>query len=139
MINPPYASISRATTRRGPAAIETGRSVGGDAFQRRREVRLAEAVAGSVRRTVVGERRNRGGIAGHPRQDGGQRRGARVGENEPVAGQGNGRIHQAPPGKAAMVAPGPIEPGDAPGHADSDMAVVVACPVVGAAGQEHLR
>ena len=74
-------------------------------------MRLAEAVARLVGRAAVRERGERRRIAGHPGQDGRQRSGARVREDEPVAGEGR---PPAPPAAATAGDRGRPRRGGAP-------------------------
>ena len=122
----------------GASGVEPAWSLLRNPLQRRRQVRLPEAVACRVRHSSFREGGHRRRVARHPRQDGRQRRGPVVGQDETVARQGDGRLQQPPPRQAAMIHPGAVQPGHRAGHADRGMAVVVAPGVIDAAGHEHL-
>ena len=124
--------------RRGPP-VEAVRPLLRDALQRLGQIGLAQALARLEGPAAVREHRERRRVAGHPRQNAGQGGRARVRQREPVAGQRDSRLHQAPPRQPAVVRPGAMEPRDRARHADRNMAVVVARRVVGAPDQEHLR
>ena len=123
----------------GLPLVETGRALLRDARQRARQVRLAKPIPHLIRVAVVRELRDRRRVVTHPRQHTGERPGKRVGHDEPVSRQRDGRLDQPRPWQRPVLGPGQVQPGHRARYPDRQVAVVVEGAVVLAALHEHRR
>ncbi len=124
---------------RSLALVESGRAARRDARERAGKIGLHEPVAGRVRRAVLRELRQRRRVSLHRRQRARKRGGKRLADREPVAGQGDGRLHQPPPGELPLLLPRQVQACNRAGHAHREVAVVVLGRVVLPIGEEHRR